>query len=508
MSAAVKEMIARLDAAKLQEAKERAERAKAAEEAARAAAASEQERLRREKEEEEARKKKAAEEEKLKWKVNEEECALDVLARKKAFLDSQRKPEVKKPAAQIKSIPTIVIDLGSGMIKAGFAGEDAPRWMFSSIIGHVQHERMDLEKHAHVKRDFYVGDLVWPFSGLLKIKRVIKRGVVQDWSDFEKLLDFLFYEEMKLTAEQLLEHPVLCSEEPLSPKSNREKVAMLLFEKYKVPAVFFANTSTLAIYSSGNLTGLVIDIGYNVASSVALFDGDVISRTLKRLDVGGADLDVYLAKLLRDRGYKLDPERVFDSFLVRDIKERLCYVSSDFPAEQARMASSAVRSTWSKSTGSSEVEYDVASDGNDQLPGFESRQVPDKLIIGSERFLCSEALFDPEGRLGRDTLLAGVHKMVQESLRGCPIDTVRAMCANVVLAGGTTMMTGFASRVRTELRALLPSSVEITVVDSPTRIYAAWIGGSVLASAHSFNPHWVSRDEYLRYGPDLLHGPL
>jgi hypothetical protein len=107
---AVKDMIARLDAAKLQEAQERAERARAAEEAARAAAASEQERIRREKasevndrfvrtthshpvqEEEEARKLKAIEEEKLKWKVNEDECALDVLERKKKFLESHRKP--------------------------------------------------------------------------------------------------------------------------------------------------------------------------------------------------------------------------------------------------------------------------------------------------------------------------------------------------------------------------------------------------------------------------------
>ena len=30
----------------------------------------------------------------------------------------------------------IVIDNGSGLIKAGFSGEDAPRSVFSSIVGH------------------------------------------------------------------------------------------------------------------------------------------------------------------------------------------------------------------------------------------------------------------------------------------------------------------------------------------------------------------------------------
>ena len=31
--------------------------------------------------------------------------------------------------------PAIIIDNGSGMIKAGFAGEDAPRAEFPSIVG-------------------------------------------------------------------------------------------------------------------------------------------------------------------------------------------------------------------------------------------------------------------------------------------------------------------------------------------------------------------------------------
>ena len=123
------------------------------------------------------------------------------------------------PLASSVDITTIVIDLGSGMIKAGFAGEDAPRWMFSSVVGSIEDvEKMDLVKHKHVTKDYYVGDAVWPLHDVLKIRRVIKGGVVQNWQDFELLLSLLFFEEMKLKPEELVNYPVMCSEEPLIAK--------------------------------------------------------------------------------------------------------------------------------------------------------------------------------------------------------------------------------------------------------------------------------------------------
>ena len=37
-------------------------------------------------------------------------------------------------------IPALVVDNGSGMCKAGFAGDDAPRAVFPSIVGRPRHE--------------------------------------------------------------------------------------------------------------------------------------------------------------------------------------------------------------------------------------------------------------------------------------------------------------------------------------------------------------------------------
>ena len=45
-----------------------------------------------------------------------------------------------------EDVAALVIDNGSGMCKAGFAGDDAPRAVFPSIVGRPRHQvRITLE---------------------------------------------------------------------------------------------------------------------------------------------------------------------------------------------------------------------------------------------------------------------------------------------------------------------------------------------------------------------------
>jgi len=41
-----------------------------------------------------------------------------------------------------EDVSALVIDNGSGMCKAGFAGDDAPRAVFPSIVGRPRHQVM------------------------------------------------------------------------------------------------------------------------------------------------------------------------------------------------------------------------------------------------------------------------------------------------------------------------------------------------------------------------------
>merc|ERR1712166_331845 len=97
-------------------------------------------------------------------------------------------------------------------------------------------------------------------------------------------------------------------------------------------------------------------------------------------------------------------------------------------------------------------EYDTACNGNDMLPGYESKRFPDKLTITHERFQCPEALFSPRLCTGKDLVIPGLHSMVQKSVSDVGIDLTRVMYHNVIIAGGTSMMTGFGERLKQELK--------------------------------------------------------
>ncbi len=52
-------------------------------------------------------------------------------------------------------VAALVVDNGSGMCKAGFAGDDAPRAVFPSIVGRPRHQVIDTDcstvlKYAHM----------------------------------------------------------------------------------------------------------------------------------------------------------------------------------------------------------------------------------------------------------------------------------------------------------------------------------------------------------------------
>jgi actin-related protein len=85
------------------------------------------------------------------------------------------------------------------------------------------------------------------------------------------------------------------------------------------------------------------------------------------------------------------------------------------------------------------------------------------------------------------------------------IDIRKALYANVVLSGGTTMYPGFADRMQKEIAALAPSTMNVKVIALPDRKYSVWIGGSVLASLQSFQKMWITKKEYNEFGPTIVH---
>jgi len=365
-----------------------------------------------------------------------------------------------------EEITSIIIDNGSGMVKAGFSGDDAPRSVFPSIIGVPRHQGVMI---GMGQKECYLGDEAQKKRGVLKLTYPIEHGIITNWDHMEMIWHHTFYNELRVAPE---EHPVLLTEAPMNPKCNREKMLEIMFETFNVPSWYLQIQAVLSLYSSGRTTGIVFDSGDGVSHVVPIYEGYSLPHAVMRIDLAGRDITEYLKKILTETGIQLTTTA--ESEIVRTMKEKLCYVSMDYENELTK-------------TGD-DIDYEL----------------PDGTVVkvGSQRFRAPEILFKPE-MSGLES--KGIHHAIYGSIMKCDLDIRKDLYNAIVLSGGTTCYPNIADRIQQEVSSLSPSSMTVKVIAPAERKYSVWIGGSILASLSTFQHMWISKAEYEEFGPSVVH---
>ncbi|KAI8361183.1 actin 3 [Mortierella sp. GBAus27b] len=359
----------------------------------------------------------------------------------------------------------IVIDNGSAMLKAGFAGDDIPHTTFPTVTGSpTTIPRGSL-------RGVVVGNEARSKPGLLSLDSPIKYGNITNWDRMERIWDHTFYNELCVVPE---DHPVLLTQTHYNTSQNRRRMVEIMFETFKCPAYLDYNQAVLSLYASGRTTGIVLDSGLDITQAVPIYEGYAIPSAIRRLDFGGRAL----TDLLQQSIFECHLLRLKHVRTVRDIKEKHCYVAQDYQLEL------------------DEAQHLTNANENYKLPDGTH------IAIGEPRFHAPEALFQPSMIGMKDE---GIHELLANAVKSCAVDIRCSMYSNIVLAGGNTMFPNIDGRLYKELSIIATSRRNLTIVAPPERKYSAWIGGSVVASLSTFQNACISRQDYFEYGPSVVH---
>uniref|UniRef100_UPI00358EE650 actin, cytoplasmic-like isoform X2 n=1 Tax=Myxine glutinosa TaxID=7769 RepID=UPI00358EE650 len=362
----------------------------------------------------------------------------------------------------------VVIDNGSGLCKAGLAGEKEPKVIFTNIVGRAKAKSVMI---GAKQKDCYIGDKAQAKRGVLTLSYPVKNGVVESWDDMEKIWRYVFDEQLKVKSKDF---KCMVTEAPLNPLANREKMAQVLFEKFEVPSLYAAIQGVLAMYAAGRITGLALDSGDGVTHTMPIYEGYCIPHAVLRLNMAGRSITKYLVRILTESGHTFTSTAELE--IVRNMKETLCFVSVDIKGDMA------------KKKEEFEKEY----------------KLPDGKVIKihNQVFRAPETLFQPQN-IGMEAAL-GVDKIVYNSIMKCDIDVRKDLYANIVLAGGSTLFPGMDDRLTKEVTAKAPPGTTVKCHAAPERKTSAWSGGSILASLSGFADQWVTAAEYKEVGPNII----
>lgn len=120
----------------------------------------------------------------------------------------------------------------------------------------------------------------------------------------------------------IIDTPILFTENAIHNKEQRMKLTEYMFEKYKIPALFIVKDPVLCAFSYGKSSALILDVGHKSTIATPVNDGYALLKCIVKHDIGGHNLTLDLQDLLTKKGANIRPRWSFKKkFLQTDGQE-------------------------------------------------------------------------------------------------------------------------------------------------------------------------------------------
>ncbi|GAA5901109.1 hypothetical protein JCM6882_006120 [Rhodosporidiobolus microsporus] len=428
-------------------------------------------------------------------------------------------------------VGAVVLDIGSSSIRAGYAGEDAPKCVFPSPYVSISSSTADCPP------TFVHGNGIHLYRPNATVNSFITDGIVSDWDAAERAIEHAFTERMRLKS--LEEYPFLSTEASWNTKENKEKMCELAFEKWQAPAYYAVDKAVMSAFAAGKGSALIVDIGDELATVTPIYDGFVLRKAIQKQPSGGALLSELLLSSLREVQPPITPT---PHYLVKTKEavepnqparaalrdERLPNPSDpSAPTTPSYHRLQELRLAHELKESVCEVLSPSWGDASAQGKPTRPFEFPDgyNTYLGVPRLAVPEVLFYPQKFLPKEIAsrplpvspssipstpydsLQSITHMIRNSLVQIDPDLQATLLSNVVVTGGTTLITGFVDRLQAELSAFAPGmKVKIhAAATAPERTHSSWLGGSILASLGTFHQLWIGKDEYQEIGASVVN---
>ena len=372
----------------------------------------------------------------------------------------------------------IIIDIGSGEIKAGFSGEEKPKVTFNNYFGEPKYKKIirTFENESKEKTEQYIGEDCDKYLGLIKLRYPVIHGSFENESDILTIFSHIFT-KLGLNSQEIKEHPVLITEPILNPSKNREQITHTLVDNLGVPGIFFASQPLLSLFSTSATSGTVLETGEGVTQSCVVYEGYSIPSSYERYNYGGKDVTEFLRDLLKKKGYHFYNSTELK--IINDIKENLCYLEINKRNDSYKKTNHIKSSPYYLPDGSN-------------------------ISIGEERILAPELLFNPE-YTGKEYL--GFTDMIISSINRIDIDLKKSSYENIWLSGGNTSFKELDGKLVNELKNKLGKDYRINIFENEkiNPKYRCWVGGNIISTMEVFKTMWVTRYEWNEKGSRIIH---